>query len=219
MKKLICAALVGLCGLVSCAEAEKDDYTGFLLWPYVDEASFSGLTVNLFSAEFETFNGCAITGFYSRESVGEGFALSLLSTHARDRFDGVAIAGGSTGGKCLNGGFFGLLSATGENLRGYAGAALFNDFSRVDGWSDGLFCNRADLVNGCQTALCHATCEGDLNGCQIACVALTRKRVNGVQIGIFNIAGEELDGAQIGLFNIAPGTLNLPILNCGRRTK
>lgn len=101
----------------------------------MNEASFSGLTVNLFSSEFETFNGCAITGFYSREAVGGGFTLSLISTHAADRFDGVVIAGASTGGKYLNGGFFGLLSATGENLRGYAGAALseaaeVNVFSR-----------------------------------------------------------------------------------------
>ena len=101
----------------------------------MNEASFSGLTVNLFSSEFETFNDCAITGFDSREAVGGGFALSLISTHAADRFAGVVIAGASTGGKYLNGGFFGLLSATGENLRGYAGAALseaaeVNVFSR-----------------------------------------------------------------------------------------
>lgn len=219
MRKAFCAVLVGLGTVLGQAEAVKDDYAGFLIWPYVDEASFSGLTVNLFSADFGAFSGCAFTGLYLQDGIGKGAAFSLVSARSKTRFDGFGVAGIAVEGGDLDGVFASLCATTGKTLRGYAGALGWNEFDHVDGWSDGILCNRCGDVNGCQTACGWAQCEGTLNGAQIACVSVTRSNLRGLQIGLVNYVGDKLEGAQIGLVNIAPGTLNLPLINCGSRVR
>ena len=219
MRKTMFMMLVGLGASLVQASSAKDDYTGVLLWPYVDEASFSGLAVNLFSADFETFRGGALTGLYLQDDVGQGASFSLVSARSKTRFDGFELAGIALEGGMFNGVFASALVTTGKHLRGYAGSIGWNDFDHVDGWSDGILYNRCGSVNGCQTACGFAFCEDSVNGAQIACVSVTRSDLLGFQIGLVNYVGDRLEGIQIGLINIAPGTFNLPLINCGSRTR
>ena len=91
IRRTLALSLIVLAACMGRADTAKEDYKGFLLWPYVNEQNVSGLSINLFSGSYERFSGLGIGGFYQGAERFNGVAIGGLSVIGSESFKGFSI--------------------------------------------------------------------------------------------------------------------------------